>query len=82
MKDKKYHQIVKDSYLSRSEWEELIHQWCFNEKHRKMLAMNLLDGMSYMDIAEAVELSLQQTSTIMQREKKDFFAKVAKIINQ
>lgn len=37
--------------IPRSEWEKLIDEWIFDEKHRKMLKLNLLDGYTYDELA-------------------------------
>ena len=43
---------IPNEYLSRSQWENLIDEWIFNEEHRKMLKRNLLDGRTYEQLAE------------------------------
>lgn len=55
-----------ESYnLSRSEWENLIDEWIFNERDRAMLKRRLLDGVCYEPLAEEFDLSIQQTKTII-----------------
>lgn len=67
--------------MPRSEWVRFINEWCFNEKHRRMLELNLLDGKSYLEIAEEVDMSLQQTSTILQKAKRELFDNVQTKMN-
>ena len=55
-----------DNYdLSRSEWENLIDQWIFNERDRSILKRRSLDGICYEPLAEEFDLSVQQTKTIV-----------------
>lgn len=51
--------------LSRSDWENLIDQWIFNERDRSILKRRLLDGICYEPLAEEFDLSVQQTKTIV-----------------
>lgn len=55
-----------DTYnLCRADWEELIDQWIFNERDRKMLKRRLLDGVLFEKLAEEFDLSVVQTKTII-----------------
>lgn len=55
-----------ESYdLSRSEWENLIDEWIFNEIHRAMLKRNLLDGRTYEQIAEQFGMSTRQVARLI-----------------
>lgn len=55
-----------ESYnLSRSDWENLIDEWIFNERDRAILKRRLLDGICYEPLAEEFNLSVQQTKTIV-----------------
>lgn len=51
--------------LSRTEWENLIDEWIFNERDRAILKRRLLDGICYEPLAEEFDLSVQQTKTIV-----------------
>lgn len=51
--------------LSRSEWENLIDEYIFNERDRKILKRRLLDGVCFEPLAEEFDLSVQQTKTIV-----------------
>lgn len=48
---------VEEGNLSRSEWENLIDQWIFNETDRKLLKRRLLDGICYEPLGEEFGLS-------------------------
>ena len=41
----------------REYWEHLIHQWVLDEIARKAITMNFLDGKSYEQVAEALDVS-------------------------
>ena len=51
--------------LARSEWESSIDQWIFKERDRAILKRRLLDGVCYEPLAEAFDLSVQQTNNIV-----------------
>lgn len=60
--------------LPRSEWERLIDEWIFNEKHRAILKRRLLDGVVYEKLAEEFEMSERQIKTIVYRAQNKLFA--------
>lgn len=51
--------------LSKSDWENIIDEWIFNERDRMILKRRLLDGICYEPLAEEFGLSVQQTKTIV-----------------
>lgn len=51
--------------LSRTEMENLIDEWIFNEKYRKILKRRLLDGIIYDDLSEEFNLSVRQIKNIV-----------------
>lgn len=66
-----------DQYdLSRSEWENLIDEWIFNEMHRAMLKRNLLDGRTYEQIAEQFDMSTRQIARIIPKLQDKLFRKI------
>ena len=52
---------VEDYGMSRSEWEEAIDQWIFDELSRKILKRKLFDKPTFEVLAEEVNLSTVQT---------------------
>lgn len=66
----KIHEIFD---LSRSEWENVINEWIFNETHRAMLKRNLLDGRTYEQIAEQFDMSTRQVARLIPRLQSQFF---------
>lgn len=62
--------------LPRSEWERLIDEWIFNEKHRAILKRRLLDGVVYEKLAEEFEMSERQIKTIVYRAQNKLFAHI------
>lgn len=56
---------IEDYNKSRKEWEYLIDQWIFNEKHRQIMKRRLLDGILFEDLAAEFELSVQQIKKIV-----------------
>lgn len=62
--------------IPRSEWEKLIDEWIFDEKHRKMLKLNLLDGYTYDELAYEFGMSTRQVSRILMKSKDRLFKRV------
>lgn len=64
---------LNDSNLSRSQIEGIIFEWIFNKKHRDILIDRLLDGMTYQEIAEKHDISIQQTKNIIYKAQDKLF---------
>ena len=54
--------------LSRTEWERLIDDWIFNQKHRDILKDRLLNGIPFEPLAEKYNLSVTQVKNIVYKE--------------
>ena len=65
-----------DIDIPRSEWENLIDEWIFNERDRAILKRRLLDGICYEPLAEEFNLSVQQTKHIVYRMQNKLFKKI------
>jgi DNA-directed RNA polymerase specialized sigma24 family protein len=66
-----------ESYdLSRSEWENLIDEWIFNELHRAMLKRNLLDGRTYEQIADQFDMSTRQVARLIPKLQEKLFKRI------
>lgn len=59
--------------IPRSEWERLIDEWIFNELHRHIIKRCLLDGKTYEQIAEEVDMSARHMARIIPELKKQLF---------
>ena len=59
--------------IPRSEWERLIDEWIFNELHRHIIKRCLLDGKTYEQIAEEVDMSSRHMARIIPELKKQLF---------
>ena len=62
--------------VPRSEWEKLIDEWVFNEQHREMLKLNLLDGWTYERLAEKFEMSTRQVARIIPKLQNQLFKRI------
>lgn len=62
--------------LSRSEWENLIDEWIFDETHRAMLKRNLLDGRTYEQIAEQFDCSRDKVARLIPKLQNKLFSKI------
>lgn len=50
---------------SRTEAEYLINEWIFNVRDRDILRRRILDGLSFEELAEEFNLSVQRTKAIV-----------------
>lgn len=64
---------LNDSNLSRSQIEHIINEWIFNKRHREILVDRLLDGMTYQEIAEKYDISIQSTKNIIYKAQDKLF---------
>ena len=51
--------------ISRSEFENAIDEWCLNKKYREILKHRFIDGCTYEEIAEIVDMSDRQVKRIV-----------------
>lgn len=57
---------MRDSLqISRSAMESLIEEWCLKEKYRTILKLRFLDGLTYEEVAERVDMSDRQVKRIV-----------------
>ena len=59
--------------LSRTQMENLIDEWIFNERDRKILKRRLLDGICYEPLAEEFDLSVRQVKNIIYKQQDKLF---------
>lgn len=62
--------------LPRSEWENLIDEWIFNERDRQILKRRLLDGVCYEPLAEEFDLTDKQIKNIVYKLQCKLFKHV------
>ena len=62
--------------FSRTEWENLIDEFIFNEEHRAMLKRNLLDGRTYEQIAEQFDCSRDKVARLIPNLQDKLFRKI------
>ena len=67
---------IPNEDLSRSQWENLIDEWIFNEEHRKMLKRNLLDGKTYEQLAEEFNCSREKVAKLIPKLQNKLFKKL------
>jgi AraC-like DNA-binding protein len=67
---------IENFDISRSEWENLIDEWIFDEIHRKMLKRNLLDGRTYEQIAEQFGMSSRQVARLIPKLQDKLFKRI------
>lgn len=57
----------------RSFWEDLIDQWIFSSRDRQILKDRLLDGMTFEQLAEKHNLSVQRVKEIVYKCQERIF---------
>ena len=62
-----------DIDLSRTDLENLIDEWIFSERDRKILKRRLLDGICFEPLAEEFDLSVRHTKTIVYKGEEKIF---------
>ena len=62
--------------MPRSEIENLIDEWVFNERDRAILKRRWLDGICYEPLAEEFELSVRQIKNIVKKYEKILCKKI------
>ena len=65
--------------LSRTEIENLIDEWIFSERNRKILKRRLIDGICYEPLAEEFDLSVRQIKNIVYKGEDKIFKKAEKL---
>ena len=59
--------------LSRSEWENLINEWIFSERDRNIIKRRLLDGLTYKELQEEFNLSIDRLKRIIYKGQNKIF---------
>lgn len=59
--------------ISRPEVADLIDEWIFSERDRKILKRRLLDGICYEPLAEEFDLSVRQIKNIVYKGENKIF---------
>lgn len=62
--------------LSRTEWENLIDEWIFNERDRQIIKRRLLDGLTFEQLAEEFNFSTQNIQRIIYKGTARLFRKI------
>lgn len=65
--------MIEKYGLPRKEWENLIDEWIFSERDRKLLKRRLLDGIKYEDLAYEFDMSVRQTKAIVYKQSERLF---------
>ena len=62
--------------LSRTDWENLIDEWIFNEREREILKRRLLDGLTFEQLAEEFNYSDKNIPRIIYKGTGRLFEKI------
>lgn len=55
--------------LSRSQYENLINEWIFNERDRAIMKRRILDGVTYEVLAEEFDMSVRGVKYAVDRNR-------------
>ena len=66
--------------ITRDEFEELVRQHIFNEKHRDIFVRRMMDGITYERLAEEFDMSRNQIVNIIYKCGNKIFPKLEKLI--
>lgn len=69
-----------DFKMPRSEVEKLIDEWVFNQKYRQVIKLRFLDGLTFEQIAERVDMSDRQVKRIVYKYGDKVLCRVPKDI--
>lgn len=67
---------AEDTGLSRSQIEDLIEEWIFSERDRKILERRLLDGVTFDQLAAEFDLTARQIKNIVYKSEDRLFRHV------
>ena len=59
--------------ISRTQLNDAINEWILKEKYREILRLRLLDGRTYGEIAELVDMSERQIKNIVYKCEDKIF---------
>ena len=59
--------------LSRTEWENLIDEWIFSERDRNIIKRRLLDGLTYKELQDEFNLSIDRLKRIIYKGQNKIF---------
>ena len=59
--------------LSRTEWENLIDEWIFSERDRNIIKRRLLDGLTYKELQDEFNLSIDRMKRIIYKGQNKIF---------
>ena len=65
--------MIHDVDISRSELSNIIDEWIFNERDRKILKRRLLDGICYEPLAEEFDMSVRQIKNIVYKSENTLY---------
>ena len=71
--DRRYRITGESFNKPRSDIEDAIDEWIFNEKYRMILKRRLLDGVRYNELAEEFDMSVRQIKNIVYQCEKTVF---------
>ena len=64
---------IDGKQYTNSQITHIIDEHIHNEKYRMILKLRYIDGLTYEQTAEQVDMSVQHVKTIVKRNKKELF---------
>lgn len=59
--------------LSWTDWSNIIDEWVFNERDREILKRRLLDGLTYKELQDEFNLSIDRLKRIIYKGQNKIF---------
>lgn len=59
--------------LSWTDWSNIIDEWVFNERDREILKRRLLDGLTYKELQDEFNLSIDRLKRIIYQGQNKIF---------
>lgn len=67
---------MKIPEVCRADLEDLIEQWVFSERDRKLVRRKLFDDITFERLAEEMDLSVRQTKNLYYKWTNKIFSKI------
>lgn len=68
--------MIEQTNLSRTEAINIINEWIFKERDRRILIRKMLDGLTFEQVAEEFDMSPRQIQRIVRKGEDRFFKHV------
>ena len=64
--------------ISRTQVQNIINDWIFSRRDRMIMTLYYLDGLTYQQVANEVDMSERQVKNIVYKHEQVFFRELSK----